>query len=178
MKLELGCGNRPINGYLHQDVIQLEIPLDYCCSAWEVPVHEGSLDEVIAIAVMEHLRFHEVDQTLRHVHRLLKSGGVFYFDVPDLFVWSGYLFFLLHGHGDSVPYTKDEVIKTMWGHQRWMGDEHKSMWTKEDIYSACTEVGFAVEDGFEDIKNRVYRDRFYPPYIETNAHIFIKAIKP
>lgn len=174
MKLELGCGNRPIGGYLHQDVIQLETPLDYCCNAWEVPMFEGSLDEVIAIAVMEHLRFEEFDMTLRHVHRLLKTGGVFYFDVPDLYVWSGYLFFALHGIKDSVPYSREDIIKTMWGHQRWAGDEHKSMWTKEDVYTKCIEAGFTVCDGFSDIRERVHRDRFDHP---ENAHIFIKATK-
>jgi|WetSurMetagenome_2_1015567.scaffolds.fasta_scaffold150429_2 predicted SAM-dependent methyltransferase len=174
MRIELGCGNRPTRGYLHQDVIQLETPLDYCCNAWELPIAEGSLDECIAIAVMEHLRFDDFSKTLKHIHRLLNVGGVFYFDVPDLYVWSSYLFFILHGHKDSVPYTKEDIIKTMWGWQRWPGDEHKSMWTKEDVYSICEEAGFKVENGFEDIKERVWRDRFNHP---ENAHIFIKAIK-
>ena len=174
MRIELGTGNRPTEGYLHQDVIQLETPLDYLCDAWELPCEEGSLDEVLAIAVMEHLRFDEFVRTLQHVHRLLKVGGVFYFDVPDLYVWSSYLFFILHGHKDSVPYSKEDIIKTFWGHQRWIGDEHKSMWTKEDVYDKCFEAGFKVENGFEDIKLRVYRDRFSHP---ENAHIFIKATK-
>lgn len=178
MKLELGCGNRPTSGYLHQDIIQLETPLDFCCEAWRVPLHEGSLDEVIAIAVMEHLRFDEFERTLLHIHRLLKVGGVFYFDVPDLFVWSKYLYLVLSDpkleNSPEVPYTKKDIIKTMWGWQRWDGDEHKLMWTREDVVLICQETGFLVSDGFEDIKQRVYRDRFSHP---ENAHIFIKAIK-
>ncbi len=172
MKLELGCGNRPTSGYLHQDVIQLETPLDYCCNAWDIPMHEGSLDEVIAIAVMEHLRFDDFERTLRHIHRLLKVGGVFYFDVPDLTVWNGYLYDVLNGN--PCPYSKRDIMKTMWGWQRWDGDEHKSAWTKDDVYNVCIASGFIVSDGFEDIKKRVHRDRFDHP---ENVHVFIKAIK-
>ena len=172
MRIELGCGNRPTEGYLHQDVIQLETPLDFCCNAWQLPCHEDSVDEVIAIAVMEHLRYDEFGRTLRHIHRVLKRGGIFLFDVPDLFTWSGYLYDVLRGN--SCPYSQEDVIKTMWGWQRWDGDEHKSMWTAEMVYKECKNSGFKVEDGFRDIKNRIHRDRFNYP---ENVHIFIKAVK-
>jgi predicted SAM-dependent methyltransferase len=172
MKLELGSGLRPTEGYLHQDCIQLEVSLDYVCKAWEVPIYEGSLDEVIAIAVIEHLRYTEVTRTLSHIHRLLKPGGIFLFDVPDVTVWIRYLHQIYEGI--DVPYSKEDVIKTLWGHQRWEGDEHKSMWDYEMISAEVKKAGFLMLDGLEDIKQRVHRDRFYHP---ENAHIFIKAIK-
>lgn len=172
MKIEIGSGNRPTDGYLHQDVIQLEIPLDFCCNAWELPCYENSVDEILAIAVMEHLRYDEFRRTLEHFHRILKPGGVFLFDVPDLFVWAGYLYDVLR---DSiVPYSYEDIIKTMWGWQRWNGDEHKSMWTKQTLNMELYKAGFKYEDGFEEIKKRVKRDRFSHP---ENAHIFIKAVK-
>lgn len=172
LKIELGCGNRPTEGYLHQDVIQLETPLDYCCNAWQLPIIENSADEIIAIAVMEHLRFDDFRNTLRHIYKVLKSGGVFYFDVPDLYVWSGYLFDDLRGN--ETPFTRKHIMDTMWGWQRWEGDEHKSMWTDDDICDECRNIGFNVYNGLEDIKQRLHRDRFYRP---ENAHIYIKAVK-
>lgn len=175
IKIELGCGNRPTEGYLHQDVIQLETPLDYCCNAWQLPCYENSVDEFLAIAVMEHLRYDDFRATLRHLYRLLKPGGIFLFDVPDLFVWSGYLYDDLRGV--QTPYTRKHIFDTMWGWQRWQGDEHKSMWTEKMVYDECNSAGFMVYDGFEDIKQRVHRDRFSPEYVKTNAHIFIKAVK-
>jgi predicted SAM-dependent methyltransferase len=170
MRIEIGCGNRPTPGYLHQDVIQLETPLDFLCNAWELPVYENSIDEILAIAVMEHLRYDDFRKTLKHFYKILRPGGVFYFDVPDLFTWSEYLYNVLHGN--HCPYSKEDVIKTMWGWQRWEGDEHKSMWTYSMLMKELVE--FRVEDGFEDIKKCIQRDRFSHP---ENAHIFIKAIK-
>ena len=172
MRIELGCGNRPTEGYLHQDVIQLETPLDYCCNAWQLPCDNDSVDEVIAIAVMEHLRYDDFDRTLRHIYRILKRGGIFLFDVPDVFVWSEYLYNDLRGK--ETPYTRKHIFDTMWGWQRWLGDEHKSMWTQEMVYDKCNQAGFKVYEGLEDIKARLHRDRFYRP---ENAHVYIKAVK-
>ena len=178
MKLELGCGERPTEGYLHQDIIQLGTKLDFCCPAWEVNLPDESLDEVIAIAVMEHLRINEFRDTLEHIWKLLRRGGVFYFDVPDIKVWSEYLFYVLRNpdyeNSDLVPYSKVDIYKTMWGWQRWEGDEHKTAWIKQDVYWELHQFGFHVDDGLEDIKKRVHRDRFYRP---ENAHVYIKAIK-
>ena len=178
MKLEFGSGERPTDGYLHQDIIQLSTPLDYVCKAWEVPMEEESLDEVIAIAVMEHLRIGEFRDTLKHIYKLLKPGGVFYFDVPDIKTWNTYLFLVLsdskYENSSMVPYSKTDIYKTMWGWQRWEGDEHKSAWVKEDVYWELDMIGFTVYNGLNDIKDRVKRDRFDIP---ANAHIYVKAVK-
>ena len=66
MKIEIGCGNRPTKGYLHQDIIQLETHLDFCCPAWCVPAEFETIEEIIAIAVMEHLRFDDFRRALKH----------------------------------------------------------------------------------------------------------------
>jgi hypothetical protein len=48
-KLELGCGQRPTLGYLHQDITrQPGVTLDLHCPIWEVPLKENSLSEIIA----------------------------------------------------------------------------------------------------------------------------------
>jgi predicted SAM-dependent methyltransferase len=178
MKIELGSGERPTSGYLHQDIIQLSTTLDFLCPAWELPVEINSISEVIAIAVMEHLRIEDFRKTLTHVYNILRHGGVFYFDVPDIKVWSYYLYTIVNSpefeNSNSVPYTKTDIYKTIVGWNRWPGDEHKSLWTREDIEYELKQSGFYIFDGLEDIKSRVHRDRFYRP---ENAHIYIKAVK-
>jgi predicted SAM-dependent methyltransferase len=178
MKLELGSGNRPTEGYLHQDIIQLDTKLDFCCEAWNICLDSESLSEVIAIAVMEHLKIEDFRRTLKHIYSLLKPEGVFYFDVPDIRVWSSYLFLVTNApnieNTHLCPYSKTDIYKTVVGWNRWQGDEHKSLWIKEDVYYEVEKAGFKVSDGFEEIKKRVQRDRFNHP---ENAHIFIKAVK-
>jgi len=178
MKIELGSGERPTDGYLHQDIIQLSTKLDFLCPAWELPCEADSVDEVLAIAVMENLRIEDFRKTLKKVYEILRPGGLFLFDVPDIVVWSYYLF-MVTNHPEfensySVPYSKTDIYKTIVGWNRWPGDEHKSLWTGGDVYYELASVGFIVGNGFNDIKQRVHRDRFDRP---ENAHIYIIALK-
>ena len=178
MKLELGSGERPTDGYIHQDIFDGGVDLDFICKAWEVPLEPESLEEVIAIAVMEHLRIGEFRDTLKHIYKLLKPGGIFLFDVPDIKTWNTYLFMVLSDkkweNSHLVPYSKVDIYKTMWGWQRWEGDEHKTAWVEDDVFYELDRVGFTVFTGLNDIKERVKRDRFDRP---ENAHIYIKAVK-
>lgn len=177
-KLELGCGDRPTPGYLHQDIIALTA-LDFYCNPWEVDLPENSLDEAIAAGVMEHLRFEDFRKTVKHIHKLLKPDGIFLFDVPDLHIWSEYLYNVLRG--EQVPFTKEHILSTFWGWQRWEGDEHKSGWTLQTIRQELS-FGFKVEtniDSFTDVRQMfkdrgIVRNRFDRP---EDAHIYIKAIK-
>lgn len=170
MKLELGVGNRPTDGYLSQDITEL-VPLDFHCNPWEVDLDANSLDEVLALGVMEHLRYQDFRLTVKHIHHLLKSGGIFLFDVPDLTIWSEYLFDVLHGK--TTVFSRDHILNTIYGWQRWEGDEHKSGWTMEMLLEEL-DLFTDVRDGKEDMNQRVSRNRFER---KEDAHIYIKAIK-
>jgi predicted SAM-dependent methyltransferase len=171
-RLELGCGDRPTEGYLHQDIIEMS-KLDFKCQPWEIPIEKNSLSEVIAIGVMEHLRFDEFRKTIEYVYNLLEPNGIFLFDIPDLKVWSGYLYDILNGK--PVPFTKEHVLAIFYGWQRWIGDEHKSAWTREDVYDELISRGFSVGEGLQCIMDRnIIRNRFFR---KEDAHIYIKAVK-
>lgn len=173
LKIELGCGDRPTPGYLHQDVTEL-VSLDFHCQPWQINLPEGSISEVIAIGVMEHLRFKEFYMTIDHVNKLLEKGGVFIFDVPDMKIWSKYLYAVTHG--ETCPFTKEHVYSTMWGWQRWTGDEHKSGWTIEDLTASLKNIGFTeINNGMCAIRERgIERNRFSRP---EDAHLYIIATK-
>jgi predicted SAM-dependent methyltransferase len=171
-KLELGCGDRPTPGYLHQDIIEL-VPLDFGCQPWEIPLNNNVMSEVIAIGVMEHLRLEDFRKTIAHVYKLLEPGGIFLFDVPDIKVWSEYLYNTLRGF--PAPFTREHIFATIWGWQRWPGDEHKYGWTYTAILQELEPLGFTIDEGKKDIMDRgIVRNRFSRP---KDAHIYIKAIK-
>ena len=69
------------------------------------------LDEVIALGVIEHLLYAQVDDTFVNVRRMLRTGGSFLFDVPDIPVWCGYV--VDHFQGKEIPFTIDHCFSTL-----------------------------------------------------------------
>lgn len=176
-KLEIGCGQKPTRGYLHQDVSpQKGVSLDYICNPWEIEMPNNSLSEVIALGVVEHLRYNEVKSTLRKINDLLGKGGSFVFDVPDMKIWSEYLYNTTHGMSNKNPFPDSHIWATIYGWQRWQGDEHKSGWTEKKLIQEVKDAGYSkIKSGVEVFTRRGFtRGRFTR---EGDAHIYIEAIK-
>lgn len=177
-KLELGSGQRPTPGYLHQDITnQPDVALDFHCQIWEIPLKENSLSEIIALALMEHLRFADFTRALKHIYKLLAPGGVFLFDLPDIKIWSEYLYKITHGMQGEVPFSPKHVFATFWGWQRWPGDEHQCAWLKDDLFQHLREIGFSeilAESPQIFLSRGISRGRFKNP---ADAHLYIKAMK-
>jgi predicted SAM-dependent methyltransferase len=171
MKLELGSGQRPTPGYIHNDVTAFA-GIDYVCSADQVNLPDSSLKEVLALGVIEHLTYHQAAAAFANVHRMLKPGGEFVFDVPDIGVWCAYLTAALAGA--PGPMTLEHIFGTLYGWQRWPGDEHKSGWTMASIQAALEKAGLViVETGVEAMLARGHhRNRFDHP---EDAHLYIVA---
>jgi predicted SAM-dependent methyltransferase len=176
-KLELGVGERPTDGYLHQDISRTAgVDLDFACPPWEIAIEENSLTEVLALGVIEHLRFDEVSKTAINVYRMLAPGGAFIFDVPDMKIWSEYLYNVTHGRADENPCSAEHVWRTIYGWQRWPGDEHKSGWTRDEILAVLKAAGFEkTEEGVNILLEKgIERRRFTRPW---DAHIYLCAMK-
>jgi predicted SAM-dependent methyltransferase len=173
MKLEIGCGQRPTPGYLHNDLNNFE-GVDIVGSPWQIQLDENSLDEVLALGVIEHLTYKQVTDTFQNILRMLKPGGVFVFDVPDIPVWCEYV--VNYFKGESVPFEIDHLFATLYGWQRWPGDEHKSGWYQEKLVKEIEKAGFmSYKLGVEEMKKRGHsRNRMDRP---LDAHIYCVAIK-
>lgn len=172
-RLEIGCGQRPTPGYLHNDLNPFP-DVELVCSPWEIALEAGSLDEVMALGVIEHLTYSQVEQTIANVHRMLRQGGVFYFDVPDLPVWCRYA--VDHFEGRPTPFPITHILSTLYGWQRWPGDEHKSGWYQRKLESLLDQVGFrARRFGVERFREHgIDRNRMKNP---ADAHIYCVATK-
>ncbi|MEL6673825.1 MAG: class I SAM-dependent methyltransferase [Bacteroidota bacterium] len=53
-------------------------------NAWEIPLADQSLEQVFCFHVVMHLEIEHLQKILTEVHRTLKSGGQFIFDIPAL----------------------------------------------------------------------------------------------
>lgn len=96
IKLNLGCGGRPLEGYINVDIDSADdlrrryphykFPPDlkiYNYDIFNLPYKNGEITEIRADAFIEHLSFIEEPKFFKEVIRVLKPGGVFNFQVPD-----------------------------------------------------------------------------------------------
>jgi hypothetical protein len=172
-KLELGCGERPTPGYIANDINAFP-GVEIVGNPWEIKLESESLDEVIALGVIEHLLYRQVDDTFVNVRRMLRTGGSFLFDVPDIPVWCGYV--VDHFQGKEIPFTIDHCFSTLYGWQRWPGDDHSSGWYKEKLESALHAAGFASisYDMNAFLQRGLERRRMTRP---ADAHLYCIATK-
>jgi predicted SAM-dependent methyltransferase len=96
IKLNIGCGGRPLHGYINIDQDSIEDMRKRYPEAvfddaliienhdiFNMPYQDESVQEVNADGLLEHLSFKEESRFLYEVKRVLKKGGVFKFSVPD-----------------------------------------------------------------------------------------------
>ncbi len=172
-KLEIGCGQRPTPGYIHNDLNAFD-GVDIVGNPWDIKLGDCSLEEVIALGVVEHFTYNQVDKVFNNIYRMLAPGGIFLFDVPDIPVWCKYV--ADHFSGKQTPFTLEHLLSTLYGWQRWPGDEHKSGWHKENLELAIQRGGFScVSYGVEHFLSRGFkRNRMTRP---EDAHIYCMATR-
>lgn len=173
MRLELGCGERPTPGYLHNDLNPFD-GVELVGPAWEVQLPDESCEQVIALGVIEHLTYDQAHDTLANVRRMLQPGGMFLFDAPDLVAWCKYV--ADYHNGIAIPWGITHVYATLYGWQRWPGDEHKSGWDDELVEEALAKAGFrSAEYGVDLFLSRgLDRRRMHRP---LDAHIYCAAVR-
>ncbi len=114
---------------------------------WNLPLPSNSVDEIMAKGMIEHLTYHEVARAFREWLRVLKPGGFFTGEVPDV---DEYIREYLKMHVDpktaggegysnadgepadhSVCHGPERWLRrALYGWQRWPGDEHRSGWNE------------------------------------------------
>lgn len=172
MRLELGAGQRPTRGYDHADIHPFP-HIEHVGDAWMLDLPDQSCSEILALAFVEHLTYENALDTFRNVRRLLAPGGQFLFDVPNYPIWVGY--YLTHLRDDGfcqVP--MDHVRRTLFGWQRFPGDEHKYGWDRDHLKSALVMCGLIPQSftAVDEFKRRAYRQRFEKPW---DAHLYVVA---
>lgn len=172
MKLELGAGGRPTPGYTHNDTIPFP-HIELVGDPWMLELPADSLDECLALAFMEHLTYDQFRDTIRNVHRMLRPDAAFYFDVPDYPVWARYYVDLMGGF--DAPVDLAWARRTLFGWQRWPGDEHLYGWDTDLLLNVLHDTGYTrVLFGVDPFIERAYRQRFHTPH---DAHIYVTAVK-
>jgi predicted SAM-dependent methyltransferase len=83
-KLNVGCGGRRIAGYTGVDAVAERSAAEIIARADAIPLPDGSVEEIMAIHLIEHVHLWEAPNLLREWFRLLMPGGLLVLEMPDL----------------------------------------------------------------------------------------------
>ena len=140
MKLNLGCGEQKLEGYISVD---LHNPAaDVQADMSKLPYEDETIDEIYASHIIEHADYYQAKEWLTEWKRVLKTGGILILETPD-FLESCKKFALL----------PEDQQYTMYGHffakAHVPGEIHKFLYTKREIWGQLASVGFS-EIQFEE----------------------------
>lgn len=86
VRLNLGCGGKQVAGYIGVDFEEnySGVKPDVVADLRSLPFEDGSVDEVLAVHVIEHFYLWEVEDVLKEWKRVLKPGGKIVLELPCL----------------------------------------------------------------------------------------------
>lgn len=87
MRLNLGCGDKPLEGHVNVDVAPSRLGKhpDVICDVRRLaPFRDDSAEEILAVHVVEHFWRWEVTDILRDWTRVLQPGGKMILECPNL----------------------------------------------------------------------------------------------
>jgi SAM-dependent methyltransferase len=87
MKLNLGCGNMTIPGYVNCDIVKEREgirPDVHCDVTKTLPFGDDCADEILSVHLVEHIDRWQVVHVIREWTRVLKPGGNMVMECPNL----------------------------------------------------------------------------------------------
>lgn len=135
IRLNLGCGHVPLDGYLNVD--RRALPgVDIVAEIDALPFEKNQVAEISSAHMLEHFPQEELRRNLLpYWFSLLKSGGKFRAIVPDA---EG----MIQAY-HSNEYTFDRLREVTFGGQDYDGDFHYNMMTTESLRTLLEEAGFS-----------------------------------
>lgn len=145
LKLNLGCGDKILPGYVNVDVVEARAGMkpDVICDLHDLaPFEDGSADEILSVHVVEHFWRWEIGAVLKEWVRVLKPGGRMVVECPN--IRSACEAFLQ----DPVSGAREDAAgqRTMWvfyGDPQWKDPLmiHRWGYTPESLRELLVEAG-------------------------------------
>jgi predicted SAM-dependent methyltransferase len=177
VKLNLGCGGRPLPGYVNVDSDSLETLHNrypetkfpegvevFQYDLFALPFADGTIDEIRADSLIEHLSFIEEPLFFQEMRRVLKSGGILDISTTDfeqivkLWIaaednWKEFYrsdkeaILEQHWFGQG-SYRTDQrwgyLAAMIFGSQNGDGQFHKNCYTEQKLRKMLDFLGFSI----------------------------------
>lgn len=145
VKLNLGCGDKILDGYINVDVVDEragKIPEVVADITQILPFPEGYADLILSVHVVEHFDRWMVEDILRDWVRVLKPGGIMICECPNLISACKQVL----SNPDVATKTGQDAATSMWvlyGDPAWRDPLmcHKWAYTPQSLKSAMKEAG-------------------------------------
>ncbi|MBO0729251.1 MAG: hypothetical protein J2P57_08320 [Acidimicrobiaceae bacterium] len=133
LRLNLGCGHIPMDGYVNVDGRALP-GVDVVAEVGSLPIDPGEVAEIRSSHLLEHFPRWQLDQLLRYWIDLLQPGGLFVAVVPDA---ESMIRTFVTG---EVAW--EDLKEVTYGSQEYSGDFHFTMFSQYDLTTALKSAGF------------------------------------
>ena len=134
IRLNLGCGHIPIEGYVNVDMRPLP-GVDVVAPVDKLPAESGSVTEIFSAHLLEHFPEEQLRrQLLPYWWSLLEPGGRFRAVVPD-----SDAMLAAYGSG-SIGFQ--ELRRIIFGDQEYEGDFHFNAFTPRSLTELLEKAGF------------------------------------
>jgi predicted SAM-dependent methyltransferase len=134
IRVNLGCGEKPLPDYINIDFRELP-EVDIVGDIRALPFEPGTLSEIASAHLIEHFKEHHLRTTiLPYWKSLLRPGGILRIICPN---WGAMLERLNDGR---LPLASFKLLT--FGAQDYEGDDHFAMYTPETLSNVLRDSGF------------------------------------
>ncbi|MEN9935348.1 MAG: hypothetical protein RLZZ387_1927 [Chloroflexota bacterium] len=135
VRVNLGCGEKPLPGYINIDARPLP-EVDAIADVRRLPFEPGTLAEIASAHLVEHFREHQLRVVILPYWRsLLCPGGGVRITCPN---WEAMMELL---RGGQLSFAEYKLLT--FGGQDYEGDDHFAMYTPATLRDLLLECGFA-----------------------------------
>lgn len=158
LKLNLGAGNNPIEGWINADIMPKDWNVLYIDIRKKMPFKNNTLDYIVSEHLIEHLLREDGKKMLKECFRILKKGGKIRISTPDII----FIASLYNKNNDNEYYIK-KITK------RFLKNLYKKNcrpvfvinnafynWGHKFLYDEPLLVETLREIGFKDISREIY----------------------
>lgn len=148
-KLNLGCGNKRIEGYVNVDIVKIP-EVDEVFNFYEIPYQDNTISAISSEHSLEHVSAQKARDAIKEWFRVLEPGGKLELYIPDLELCAkGYV----EGNNKRTINgfrEKDWYKMTLYGAQRAENGSdaehqfHLTGFSKEEIKTLLEEAGFII----------------------------------